>query len=273
MRPTSVGRLAGRRPRAGRSWPASRDPRRVPCDQRRGADRRRPRSRSIPFRLAPTRPIITSPAENRNLRHAHDAGHARAGAVFDVVGLGSVDVGVAVGLHDEVRVQRQHLVLELALEAARHAEHDDQRRDAQHDAHRRHRREHREDAQQERPPPTTSPPTSTPMTPTVSSGARMAVRASEDARSRRRPAPSAGHERRPAPSGPPAAVQVAEADQALEPQLEQLAEHPAEAERRRSRSNATACRRQLRPGREARTPPATRGRRVQRRECAADGSW
>ena len=62
----------------------------------------------------------------------------------------SCEVGVAVGLDDEVRVQRQHLVLELALEAARHAEHDDQRRDPQHHAHRRHRREHGEHAQQKR---------------------------------------------------------------------------------------------------------------------------
>ena len=80
-------------------------------------------------------------------RHAHDPGHARQPAL-DVVHL--LEVGVAVGLDDEVRVQRQHLVLELALEAARHAEHDDQRRDPQHDAHRRHRREHREHAQQKR---------------------------------------------------------------------------------------------------------------------------
>ena len=71
-----------------------------------------------------------------------------AQAALDVVHL--LEVGVAVGLDDEVRVQRQHLVLELALEPAGHAEHDDQRRDPQHDPHRRHRREHGEHAQQER---------------------------------------------------------------------------------------------------------------------------
>ena len=79
----------------------------------------------------------------QELGHPHHAGHA-AQLVLDLVGFGRVDVHVAVGNHDQVRVQPQHLVLELALEAAGDRQHHDQRRDAQHDPHRRHRREDRE---------------------------------------------------------------------------------------------------------------------------------
>ena len=85
----------------------------------------------------------------QELRHPD---HARrpAQARLDLGDLGPVDVGVAVGHDDEVRVERQHLVLELALEPARHAQHHDQRRDAQHHPHRRDGGEDREGPQQER---------------------------------------------------------------------------------------------------------------------------
>ena len=144
MRPTSVvvlrGVVAGSWQLAGRSrsstepstsaWRSSS----APC------------FKSMPFRFAPTRPIMTSPAENRNGAMRTTPGRP-AETALDVVHL--LEVGVTVGLDDQVRVERQHLVLELALEAARHAEHDDQRRDPEHDTHGRHRREHREHAQQE----------------------------------------------------------------------------------------------------------------------------
>jgi hypothetical protein len=180
------------------------------------------------------------------LRHAHDPGQA-AELVGDAVGLGRVDVDVAVRDDDEVRVERQHLVLELVLEAARHRQHDDQRRDAQHDAHGGHRREDRERAKQD----------------DDDDGQRRHEHAHDAGRlgGARVPARSEEHDepegdaaqrdrqRAERAARPARAVQVAEPHEALETKREQLAGAQREQDReRRSAERLPAVGPQHRPG-------------------------
>ena len=180
-----------------------------------------------------------------------------------------LEVGVAVGLHDEVRVQRQHLVLELALEAARHAEHDDQRRDAQHDAHRRHRREHREDAQQERHHRHQPARQDADDARGLDSGADAAVRQREQRTKPTTTSASPATQRRPRPARPPPAVQVAEARRsARAPVRTARRADPAERDRDGDRSQ----RQSGRPARERPPPPQCqrRGREQDRRVAGAE---
>jgi hypothetical protein len=162
-----------------------------------------------------------------------------------------------------VRIQRQHLVLELAFEAAGHAEHHDQRRDTQHDAHRRDRREDRKDAQQERHH-RQQPAGEDPDDAGGLEDARLMVGESEGHEADdHQPQPC--HEPDGRPAGSPPAVQVTEPDQSLEAQLQQLREHPAEADRDGDRQQCPARSvGQLRPGREPRRSHERRDR--QRRE-------
>ena len=161
-------------------------------------------------------------------RHPHHARHA-AQPVLDLADLGSVDLAVAVRLHDEVGVEGQHLVLELALEAARDRHDDDQRRHAEDDAHRRHRREHGEQPQQEGDHGHQSPRQN------HHHGDRL-----EDAGARVRDGQQGEprhQERDPASeqgvraARPPHPVQIPEADEAFEPEGEELAQSPKQPDR------------------------------------------
>ena len=159
----------------------------------------------------------------QELGHAHHAGHA-AQLVLDVVGLGRVDVDVAVGDHDQVRVQRQHLVLELALEAAGDRQHDDQRRHAQHDPHRRYRREDRELQQQHRQHGVEAAHERRDDADGLPAARRPVLARDEEQRQAgagHRQRDGQIHERAP---GPPAAVQVALAHEPLQPRPEELSQ-------------------------------------------------
>ena len=137
------------------------------------------------------------------------------------------------------------------------AEHDDQRRDAQHDAHRRHRREDGEHAQQERhhrDQPAGQDADDAGGLDDAAPVLRRARKNSDEADDdQRQPAHEAD---RYAHARAPPAVQVAEADQALQIEFEQLDQHPAEADRDGDRQQRPARPvGQPRPGREARRSP------------------